>query len=155
MAKFNYLISGLPGTGKTSVCKELRQRGVCAIDADEAFASQTKDGWIWQGEKLNAVLNDPTPDTLFVCGSASNRDQFIQQFAKVFILYANTDTLRHRLLTRKNNNFGKDPAVLARQLERNKGVKEYSIKRGRLIIDANQPITAVVDEILASIARTA
>lgn len=151
MAKFNYLISGLPGTGKSSVCKELQQRGMHAIDADKTFGIQTKDGWIWQGEKLNAVLSSPTPDMLFVCGSASNRDQFIQRFAKVFILYVNTDTLRHRLTTRTNNNFGKNPTVLARQLELNEGVKEYSIKRGRLIIDANQPLAAVVDEILANI----
>lgn len=69
-------------------------------------------------------------------------------FNKVFILYVDDQTLQARLLGRTNNNFGKDPDIIARQLKRNQGVKEYSIKRGRIIIDAARPIGVVVDEIL-------
>jgi dephospho-CoA kinase len=153
MAKYNYLISGLPGTGKTSVCKELQLRGFRAIDADKAFSIQTKNGWIWQDRGLSKVLNDLTSDVLFICGSASNRDDYIHRFAKIFILHVDNDTLKTRLTTRTNNNFGKDPAVLARQLKLNEGVKEYSTKRGRVLIDATQPITKIVDEILDKMTR--
>jgi dephospho-CoA kinase len=153
MAKYNYLISGLPGTGKTSVCKELQLRGFHAIDADKAFSIQTKNGWIWQDRGLSKVLNDLTSDVLFICGSASNRDDYIHRFAKIFILHVDNDTLNTRLTTRTNNNFGKDPAILARQLKLNEGVKEYSTKRGRVLIDATQPITKIVDEILDKMTR--
>lgn len=148
MAKSNYLISGLPGTGKTSVCQELQLRGLQAIDADKTFGLQAKNGWIWRDQELNTALDDQASDTLFVCGSASNRDQYMHRFTKVFILYVDSKTLKNRLTNRTNNNFGKDPVVLARQLRHNKGVKEYSVKRGRLIIDATQPVTKVVDDIL-------
>lgn len=151
MAISNYLISGLPGTGKTSVCRELQRRGLNAIDADKAFGFQTNDGWIWKGEKLSEALDDTTRDTLFICGSASNRDEYIHRFTKVFILYVDNETLKSRLTNRTNNNFGKDPAILARQLKLNEGIKEYSTKRRRSIIDATQPITTIVDEILDTI----
>ncbi len=34
MGKRNYLIEGVSGTGKTSVCHELRRRGYAAINGD-------------------------------------------------------------------------------------------------------------------------
>ena len=36
----NYLIEGVSGTGKTSVCKELQRRGYYAIDGDTELAYQ-------------------------------------------------------------------------------------------------------------------
>ncbi len=36
----NYLIEGVSGTGKTAVCKELRQRGYHAINGDTELAYQ-------------------------------------------------------------------------------------------------------------------
>lgn len=150
MAKTSYLISGLPGTGKTSVCIELQARGYKAIDADRSFGYQDSSDWLWDEKKVEEILNDGS-EVVFICGSASNRDEYIPRFDKVFILYVDDQTLRHRLLNRTNNNFGKDPDILARQIERNQGVKEYSMKRGRIVIDATQPINKIVDNILSQI----
>src|SRR5687768_332822 len=148
MAKTNYLISGLPGTGKTSVCSELRARGYKAIDADHAFGYKKGAEWLWDEGRVVEILRDNLDDRVFICGSASNRDKYMSKFGKVFILYVNDETLQYRLLHRTNNNFGKDADILARQLERNQGVREYSIKRGRIVIDAARPIKKVVDDIL-------
>lgn len=152
MAKTNYLISGLPGTGKSSVCIELQNRGYRAIDADRIFGYQDDADWLWDEEKVERILDDNS-DEVFICGSASNRDKYISKFDKVFILYVDDQTLRHRLLNRTNNNFGKNLDVLTRQIERNQGVKEYSIKRGRVVVDATQPVKDVVDDILAQVAE--
>ena len=148
MAVLNYLISGLPGTGKTSVCKELQSRGFHAVDAD-TLASQDANKWLWNDDKMQKVLADTSHQVSFICGSASNRDLYIHQFAKVFILYVDDQILTSRLTNRKNNNFGKSPEVLARQLKLNQGVREYSLKRGRILIDASRPLKQVVDMIIS------
>ena len=152
MAKTNYLISGLPGTGKTSVCIELQARGYKVIDADRSFGYQDGADWLWDETKVEGVINNAFDGSMFICGSASNRDKYIPKFSKVFILCVDDQTLRHRLLGRTNNNFGKDPDVLTRQIERNQGVKEYSINRGRVVVDATQPVKKVVDDILTQTA---
>ena len=40
MGKRNYLIEGVSGTGKSSVCRELRRRGYAAVDGDNELAYQ-------------------------------------------------------------------------------------------------------------------
>src|SRR5471030_464965 len=40
MGRRNYLIEGVSGTGKTSVCEELRRRGYAAIHGDRELAYQ-------------------------------------------------------------------------------------------------------------------
>lgn len=149
MAIYNYLISGLPGTGKTTVCKELQSRGLHAIDADSAFGFQDKGRWLWNEDELLRIVDDATIESLFICGSASNRDAFINKFDKVFILYVDDKTLANRLASRTNNNFGKNPEIAARQIELNQGVKAYSVRRERIVINAARPISEVVDEIVA------
>lgn len=151
MAKANFLISGLPGTGKTSVYMELKARGYMSIDADHDLGYQHGADWLWDEGKIQGILSDASDGMLFICGSATNRGKFIPKFDKVFILCVDDGTLKYRLLHRTNNNFGKDPITLARQIEYNQGVKEHSIARGRIVIDATQPVNKVVDDILATL----
>jgi broad-specificity NMP kinase len=40
MAKRNYLVEGVSGTGKSSVCNELRKRGYKAVNGDMELAYQ-------------------------------------------------------------------------------------------------------------------
>lgn len=156
----NYLIEGISGTGKTEVCYELQRRGYKAVEADEAFGfygdpktgQPTKEksqlNWIWDKNKVEEVLNNKT-DIIFVCGGAMNQNEFMHYFAEVFTLQVNDKTLKNRLLSRTNNDFGKHPEDLDRQLEWNKGVIEYAKQRGTILIDATKPVADVVDEILS------
>ena len=74
----NYLIEGLSGTGKTSVCDELQRRGCQAIHGDRELAYQgdpqtgepTKgfghEHHIWDVDKLKALVgNRDAAVTLF------------------------------------------------------------------------------------------
>lgn len=130
------------------MCQALKLRGYEAADADREFGYQDELGWFWNKDKIGKAINDISTEVLFICGSASNREEYIFKFSKVFILYVDDETLEHRLLGRTNNNFGKDSVVLARQIQNNQGIKEYSVKRGRVPIDATQTLEKVVDEIL-------
>jgi broad-specificity NMP kinase len=55
MGMRNYLIEGVSGTGKTSVCKELQRRGYYAINGDTELA--------YQGDpETGKPTNDLTPE---------------------------------------------------------------------------------------------
>ena len=57
----NYLIEGVSGTGKTSVCHELRRRGYHAINGDRELAYQ---GDPKTGEPLDGVALERVPNSV-------------------------------------------------------------------------------------------
>lgn len=61
------------------------------------------------------------------------------------------ETLMNRLRTRTNNNYGKTPEELTKQLEWNKKVVEDSLKKGYIVIDSSKDVSSVVDKILSSL----
>lgn len=158
-----YLIEGISGTGKTSVCEELKRRGYKAVEADEEIAhyADPKTGlptdekiqanWLWNEEKFNEAIKEEGDSPVFICGGAMNQEGFKHHFEKVFTLYVDDETMKHRLSTRTNNDFGKKPEELALQLTWNKGAVSYSQQRGTTLIDATRPINEVVDDILSHI----
>ncbi|MES2087520.1 MAG: AAA family ATPase [Patescibacteria group bacterium] len=157
-----YLIEGLSGTGKTTVCAELNKRNYTAVDADEVFAHfvDPKTGlhsdektthWMWEEEKFNTIVKQERDGQLFVCGGATNQENFKHHFDKIFTLHVDDNVLKDRLLHRTNNDYGKDPKELEQQLEWNKGAVQHSRHRGTTLIDATKPISDVVDEILKNL----
>ena len=157
-----YLVEGLSGTGKTTVCEELRKRGYRVVDADEelAYFADPKTGlpvdektthWMWNEEKFHNTIKDNPSDYVFICGGATNQEDFKHHFDKIFTLHVDDLTLKHRLQNRTNNDYGKEQRELEQQLEWNKGTKEYSKQRGTVLIDATRPIDVVVDEIISNI----
>ena len=157
-----YLIEGLSGTGKTTVCEELNKRGHKAVDADEVFAhfvdpytgahsDEKTTYWMWDEEKFNEVVKGHREEPLFICGGATNQEDYKHHFDKTFTLHIDDDTLKHRILTRTNNDYGKEAKELEQQLEWNKGTIKYSKERGTTLIDATKSIEEVVDEILSRI----
>jgi|SRR3989344_3787547 len=158
-----YLIEGVSGTGKTTVCEELHRRGYKAVEADEEIAhyadpktglptdEKIPDNWIWNKEKFNTAIAQEGDDPIFICGGAMNQEDFKHHFNKVFTLHIDDETLTYRLLNRTNNDFGKKPNELALQLEWNRGAVTYSQERGTTLVDATKPINEVVNEILKNL----
>ena len=96
MAKKNYLIEGVSGTGKTSVYHELIKRGYRAIDGDREVAYQgdpeigeptktkTHENHIWDVSRVVEITSDKEDDSVFFCGGSRNFHKFIDLFDKVF-----------------------------------------------------------------------
>ncbi len=160
MARSNYLIKGLSGTGKTSVREELLKRGYDAIEADTEFGyyedpqtglpTDKKEflNWKWNKQQVEDILNNKDKDITFVCGGSMNDKDFLHLFTKVFTLFVDDETLKQRLLTRLHGNFRDRPEDLARILEYNKGVAS---RKGLILVDATKPIEGVVDTILGQL----
>jgi 2-phosphoglycerate kinase len=155
-----YLIGGLSGTGKSTIYHELIRRGYNAVEADDELAyfahpetrqpvDEKTELWLWDEDKfLEAIKRGSDNEPIFVCGGATNEKDFERHFDKIFTLYINDEVLKHRIATRTNNDYGREPKELEKLLEWNKGAIDYAKKRGATLIDATRPLNEVVDEIL-------
>lgn len=154
----NYLIEGVSGTGKTSVCHELRRRGYHSINGDTELAYQgdpktgeptdgfTHEHHIWNVEKVRALGADQSQTVSFFCGGSRNFSSFIDLFDRVFVLEIDRDMLIRRLAERPETEWG-GRAAEWQTILRLHATKE-DIPKGADVIDASLPIERVVDEIL-------
>jgi len=158
MGSRNYLIEGVSGTGKTSVCKELQRRGYYAINGDRELAYQGDpetgkpiDGFahehhIWHVDKVKALVADQDEAVTFFCGGSRNFSKFVGFFDGVFVLEVDLDTLNRRLDERPEDEWG------GRQTERELIARLHQTKEdipeNGVLIDATAPIARVVDEIV-------
>lgn len=155
----NYLIEGVSGTGKTSVCEELRRRGYHAIngDTDLAYQGDPETGepaaeatshWhhIWHVDRVRTLAADHDERFTFFCGGSRNSSKFLDLFDGVFVLEIDLETLNRRLDQRPEDEFG------AQQPERDLILRLHRTKedtpRNGILIDATAPLAHVVDDIV-------
>ena len=157
----NYLIEGVSCTGKTSVCDELRRRGYHSINGDTGLAywgdprtGEPLDGfahehWIWDVDKVKALVADQSHAASFFCGGSRNFDRFIDLLDGVFVLEVDLDTLNRRLALRPEDEWG-GPASEEEANARLQHATKEDIPKNAIIIDATAPIARVVDAILGN-----
>jgi gluconate kinase len=164
----NYLIEGVSGTGKTSVCNELRRRGYHTINGDRELAYQgdpttgepvpahervtNSVTWghehhIWDVDKVKSAVADRRHAISFFCGGSRNFPRFIDLFDGVFVLEVDLDTLNRRLAARPEDEFGGRSSE-RKLIARLHATREDTPKHG-IVIDATAPLERVVDAILS------
>ena len=105
------LVTGMSGTGNSSVLVELAARGYDVVDTDsdewcEWVQVDGESDWIWRQDRMDDLLARPWR-VLFVSGCKSNQGRFYDRFDAVVLLSAPVDVLRRRILGRSNNDYGK------------------------------------------------
>lgn len=155
----NYLIEGVSGTGKTSVCDELQRRGYQAIHGDRALvyqgdpetgeplATQGHEHHIWDIDKVKALVSDYTHAMTFFCGGSRNFPRFIHLFDKVFVLDIDIDTLNRRLASRPEGEWSSRASE--REFVARLHASKEDIPKDGITIDTNRPLAEVVDAILS------
>jgi len=159
MGRRNFLVEGVSGTGKTSVCEELQRRGYQTIHGDRELACQgdpetgapmdslTHEHHIWHVDKVKALVANEDEAVTFFCGGSRNFAKFIDLFDGVFVLDVDIDTLNRRLDERPDSEWGGGKPVAREVVARLHRTKE-DIPQNGILIDATAPITHVVDEIV-------
>ncbi|MSU76413.1 hypothetical protein EXS54_03015 [Patescibacteria group bacterium] len=167
-----YFVTGISGSGKTTVARALRSMGHVAFDSkinkglfffadkdgnkpddylphDESWANRYK--WVLNKKMLDELLEEnKKADRVFLCGGAHDLEQYWPLGENVFLLRVDAPTMLQRLSSNtRDNNFGKDNATQKKLLERLNRFQQKQLAAGAVSVDALRPIEDVVEDILS------
>ena len=150
------LVTGMSGTGKSTVLAELARRGHRIVDTDEegwseqvSLPDESGREQLWVEDRMEALLAEKMEGLLCVAGCTSNQSKFYDRFDAVVLLTAPTHVLLERIATRSTNPFGKDPVERARILEDIVTAEPQLRRIAALEISTDAPLHGVVDKVEA------
>jgi dephospho-CoA kinase len=149
------LLTGMSGTGKSTLIHELSERGYTAVDTDSDEWSEwvTVPGqgpdWIWRADRMQRLLSTADADVLFVSGCKTNQGAFYAQFDHIVLLSAPVQLIVERLATRTTNAYGKHPDELAEVLAYLESVEPLLRRSATVEVDTSAPIAQVIETILS------
>jgi broad-specificity NMP kinase len=150
------LVTGMSGTGKSTVVAELARRGFRTVDTDAGpWTEWSKDdgGYVWREEPVEQLLSGSEEETLFVSGTVSNQGRFYDRFDAVVLLSAPVDVLLQRIDTRTTNGYGKSPKERALVLRDVAEVEPLLRATCTHEVDATRPLDDVVARLVDIAAR--
>jgi len=172
--KEKILITGVSGAGKTSVGKHLKKMGYESNDIEniegmfEMYHKGTKEvfeyydnanpehvksaEWVCDTKKLESLLKSQKSNSAFYSGIASNMNEILPFFDKVFVLHLDSKTLNERL---KNREGTSDIGNTQESRDVVLGWKDWwedeMKKRNAIFVDANRPLDEICKEILREV----
>lgn len=163
------LITGISGSGKSTIANALKEAGEQSIDLEEIpdlFTMYHKDSrqpvmteyenhdlawvqnveWTCDVQELKEILHQPTA-AHFYAGSADNIHELIPLFDLVILLQIDEQTFRDRLSNRTNNNWGQTKEVQDWLWQQTQAFEEKIKKEGAIPIDATQDRKSIIKDI--------
>jgi len=150
------LLTGMSGTGKSSVVRELVARGYKAVDTDDGWSEIQPDGrQAWREDAIRELLATEDADVLFLAGCEENQAKFHTRFDHLVLLTAPLETLIERLAKRTNNSYGQGPEELRRFLEDVEKVEPLLRRAATAEIETTMPVDEVVTTVLRVVGESA
>lgn len=165
-----FYITGVSGTGKSSITEKLNEKGIPAIDIDSVkdlchwINKETQEraswhpgidnewheahGWICDKDRLISMMDEHKDEPVVVAGVAANQNEFLDQFDSILILTCSPEVFIERINNRTNNEYGKHEVEQKRILNWHESYKKEMLDRGAIQIDAEKPLDEVVDEVI-------
>ena len=164
-------ITGVSGSGKSSIRNALRTLGYETYDVDEtdiSIITELKTGnlvemapanlrendwfrrhsWTILPSAINRLKDLSDNKLVFLCGAAKNDKNYWDIFDLVICLDINEKELRRRIANRKDNDYGKNSLELQEILNWHGVATENYRALGAHVIDAERPINEVTIMIL-------
>lgn len=168
-------VTGLSGSGKSAVLRELKKQGCESHGVDEEGYADWIDRetgaivpfphndpsldihdwckehrWVLSQERISNLKKqaDDKNKTVFLLGTAEGEDKVWHFFDKVIALSVDEATISSRIKSRQDNHFGKDPEEMAAILGWLESFDKTYRGFGAAVIDATKPLEQVVNEVV-------
>jgi broad-specificity NMP kinase len=145
------LVTGMTGTGKSSVLAELARLGHRVVDTDDpgwTEWSEEDDGYVWREDRIESLLAEGGEGSLYVSGCVSNQGRFYDRFDAVVLLSAPPGVLLRRIEDRTTNDYGKSDVERARVLADLETFEPRLRATCTYELDATRPLEQVVAALL-------
>ena len=170
--KKSILITGLAGTGKSTLSKELNKlwyKSLSIEDISDMFIIVDKKTWhkinhyennleavhwtdrICDIEKLQKLIDENQSQVTFYTGTASNIDNLLPLFDKVLLLKTNEEILRQRLSNRTPEDFAYTIDVQNRMFGWKDERETHMIEKWAIPINANNWLWETIETILKTV----
>lgn len=100
-------ITGLSGTGKSTVLERLKVMGYPVVDTDYGYIKEDDGEVVLDEEKVTNLLKEHEDSHLFIAGVYSNQAKFYEYFDYVVLLKVDLDIMLERIKNRASNDYGK------------------------------------------------
>jgi shikimate kinase len=142
------LVTGMSGTGKSSVLRVLAARGHRVVDTDaDEWRVQVGDGWNWREDAIDALLEGHRRGHLFLAGCHTNQGRFYDRLDEVVLLSAPAETLLARIDGRTDNPYGKSADERALVLRHLAEVEPLLRATATAELDATAPLEELADRL--------
>lgn len=152
------LVTGMSGTGKSTVLGQLEQRGHRVVDTD--FGEWIEDvprpdgtgtEPQWREDRIDALIADHerSGEPLFIAGTVWNQGGFYPRFDEIVLLSAPVAVMLDRIANRDTNPFGKTAEERERIMADTTEIEPLLRSSATIEIDTRKPLTEVVDQLAA------
>ena len=143
------LLTGMSGTGKSSVIGALAGRGYKAVDTDDGWCEPLPGGrQRWREDAIAALLDTEDADVVFIAGCEENQARFRSRFDLVILLSAPAQVMTDRLAARTGNPYGTAPGEIDRILGDLAEVEPLLREAADHEIRTTMPLAEVVAKVL-------
>ena len=165
-----YLITGASGSGKSTLAHYLANEGYDAINLDRydevynwvddegnpaPYLDERNPTWVakhrrvWDDYRMREMVKAiQSKESVFVCGSADNQNDYYEIFDRVFALMITPGELLRRVNRDRRNRFRREYNAQRYFAERLEVRQQRLTEKGAIPIDGSREPQAIIDEIM-------